>query len=224
MGSYVFTFLVSGRLWRNSLVMQDQETGSYWSHVTGEALLGQLQGEHLSTLPGVQTTWAEWFAAHPDTRVLKKERDYSFSAYEDYFKDPLKSGLFRTHWLMDRLPGKTLVHGVRLGNHALAVPDSLLRQGEFLQTRLGAYPVVVYRATDGGVRAYLAEVRGKALSFRKDRRGQIRDRETQSVWNLATGYCAEGTLAGNQLPYLPTTVAYWFAWSTYFPGTRVAEK
>ena len=204
--------------------MQDQETGSFWSHVTGEALLGPLQGTHLEALPAVQTTWREWLAAHPDTRVLKKDRDYLFSAYEAYFEDPLKTGIFRTHWLMDRLPGKTLVHGVRLGESALAVPDSLLREGEFLQTQLGNRPVVVFRARDGGVRAFLAGDRASTLHFFRSAEGKILDRETNSVWDLEFGQCVEGPLKGKRLRYLPTTAAYWFAWSTYFPNTEVAEK
>ncbi len=204
--------------------MQDQETGSYWSHVTGEALLGPWQGARLETLPAVQTTWAEWLAAHHHTRVLKKDRNYLFSAYDAYFKEPLKTGLFRTHWLMGRLPGKTLVHGVRLGNRALAVPDSLLREGEILQTQIGGVPVVVYRGKDGGVRAFLSRTDTTLLHFFRNGAGKIFDRETQSAWNLATGRCVAGQLQGRQLRYLPTTAAYWFVWSTYFPNTEVTEK
>ena len=37
------TFMVSGMLWRDSLVMQDRETETLWSHVTGEAIRGPLK-------------------------------------------------------------------------------------------------------------------------------------------------------------------------------------
>ena len=58
-------------LWRNSLVMMDEETGSLWSHVVGEALQGPLKGKVLKTVPVVQTSWAAWIKQHPDTKVLK---------------------------------------------------------------------------------------------------------------------------------------------------------
>ncbi len=61
------TLIVSGKLWRNSMIMQDEQTGSLWSHVTGVCLEGEYQGKTLEQVPSVQTTWAEWQAAHPDT-------------------------------------------------------------------------------------------------------------------------------------------------------------
>jgi hypothetical protein len=68
------TLIVSGKLWRNSLIMQDVETGTLWSHVTGEALEGPATGQRLEALPSVQTTWEKWLRAHPGTEVLAKDR------------------------------------------------------------------------------------------------------------------------------------------------------
>lgn len=39
---------VSGALYRDSLVMYDRETGSYWSQIDGKALRGPLTGKKLS--------------------------------------------------------------------------------------------------------------------------------------------------------------------------------
>ena len=50
------TFVISGKLWRNSMTMIDEESGSLWSHITGEALDGPLAGTQLVQLPAVQTT------------------------------------------------------------------------------------------------------------------------------------------------------------------------
>ena len=43
-GKQTITLLVSGKLWRNSLIMQDEETGTLWSHVSGEGLDGPHKG------------------------------------------------------------------------------------------------------------------------------------------------------------------------------------
>jgi len=147
------TFIVSGKLWRNSLVMQDKETGSLWSHVTGECLEGEYKGVQLEMVPVVQTTWEQWSADHPATRVLKKSEEINSSPYESYFNDPEKTGMFRTVWLQDRLPGKTLIHGLMLGTHSLAVTDAVLGPGEAVTGKLGEVEVKMTRNADGGVSA-----------------------------------------------------------------------
>jgi hypothetical protein len=157
------TFLVSGKLWRNSLVMQDEETGSLWSHVSGEALDGPLKGERLRKLHAVQTTWQKWYAEHPESRVLVKPREIEGSRYEDYARDPDRFGIIRTHHQLGKLPGKTLVHGVARGDDAVAVPDDALGGGERVRVKLEEEPVVVYRAADGGVRARLDGESGEPL-------------------------------------------------------------
>ncbi|UCB53287.1 MAG: DUF3179 domain-containing protein [Candidatus Zixiibacteriota bacterium] len=223
-GDLKLTFIVSGRLWRNALIMQDKETGSFWDHVTGEALIGELKGKRLSGVPVVQTSWSEWVKAHPKTKVLKKEEEITSSVYENYFKDPDRTGIFRTRWQMERLPGKRLIHGISLGPHALAVPDDKLKAGKLLQRRLGEEDILVLRASDGGVRAFLAKVRDEALHFRPDSTGnQYLDEETGSVWDLEEGTCLSGRLKGERLKQLTVTAAFWFAWSSFYPNTEVVD-
>jgi hypothetical protein len=160
-GDRELTFIVSGRLWRNSLVMQDQETGTYWSHVTGQALEGPLEGINLTMLPTVHTTWKKWREQHPETTLLEKSREVKSSQYAVYFEDPEKTGLFRSRHLTKRLPAKSMVHGIRIGLHALAVPDGSLAEGESVQTLLGDERLIVTRGPDGGVRAFRARGAGK---------------------------------------------------------------
>ena len=149
----ILTFIVSGKLWRNSLVMQDKETDSLWSHLTGECLEGKYQGTVLEQIPSVQTTWEQWQADHPQTRVLKKSEEVKSSRYQKYFDDPERTGLFRTIWLEERMPGKAVVHGITVGPFAVAVTDEALKAGAQVKYELGEVPLVITRGTDGGVRA-----------------------------------------------------------------------
>jgi len=174
-------------LWRNSLVMQDRETGSLWSHVTGRAIYGKAKGEQLEKLEAVETTWKRWFAAHPETTVLEKSEEVRGSHYQEYFDNPERMGLFRAQWLNDRMPGKTLVYGAAVGPHAVAVTDRALGGGEPVRVELGGTPVVFSRGEDGGVRAFIAGADGK-------------EREAVVV-----------------------TPVYWFAWSTFYPNTKVID-
>lgn len=187
-------------------------------------MIGELKGEQLSTLPAVQTTWSEWISNHPGSQVLKKDEEILSSHYEDYFKDPDRTGLFPTKWLKERLPGKKLIQGITLGAHALAVPDDKLNPGEFLQSKLGEESVIVVRALDGGIRAFLSNVGEKVLTFKQgSKSGQYLDEETGSVWNLGQGICGSGKLKGEKLEELPVTKAFWFAWSNFYPNTRIAD-
>lgn len=133
--------------------MQDKETNSLWSHITGLCLEGEFEGVILEQIPSVQTTWAQWQAEHPTSRVLKKSEEIQSSHYQKYFDDPERAGLFRTFWLEDRLPGKSHVYGITLGAHALAVVDEALKAGAPLTNNLGDVTVVISRDDDGGVRA-----------------------------------------------------------------------
>lgn len=224
-GDQTFTFIVSGMLWRNSLIMQDKETKSYWSHVTGKAIIGKMEGASLKTLPMVQTTWSLWVKEHPQTKVLKKDHWISSSSYEQYFRDPNRTGLFRSHWLMEKMPGKNIVHGITSGPHALAITEEKLkRAGEFIQPKIGEEPIIVVRERDGGVRAYSRKLGNRILIFKSDSgNGVVNDIQTNSVWNLETGLCTSGSLTGSQLTEKQVTVAFWFAWSSFYPHTKVID-
>ncbi len=64
-------FEASGGLTNASLVMQDQQTDTYWSLMKGQAIAGELSGEKLVELPyGKKMSWKEWRELHPDTLVL----------------------------------------------------------------------------------------------------------------------------------------------------------
>lgn len=64
-------FGTSGLLYWSNKLMFDEETHSLWSSLDGTPVIGPLVGSglHLSMLPVVTTTWAEWKQAHPHITV-----------------------------------------------------------------------------------------------------------------------------------------------------------
>ncbi len=214
--------MVSGKLWRNSLIMQDKETGSLWSHITGESLEGSMKGQRLMILPSVQATWASWAKQHPDTKVLRKEHAIRSSRYERYFNDPSRIGIFRTRWLVERMPGKSIVYGITEGPYAMAITNDKLTKSRLLNIKVGDNPVVVILSADEGVRAYRSQASGQTLHFYLS--GQtpvIKDKETLSIWNLDKGVCLAGSLQGTNLDEVVVHLTFWFAWSTFYPNTEV---
>ncbi len=223
LGGKTYTFQVSGKLWRNSFIMQDRETGSSWSHVTGRAIDGKAKGAQLEKLEAVETTWKLWYAAHPDTTLLEKSEEVRASHYQEYFDDPQRMGLFRAQWLTEKMPGKTLVYGAAVGPHAVAVTDAAVAGGKPVQVDLGGTPVVLSRAADGGVRAFIARADGHDLVLSYDPKTAKVSDASGSTWDLASGRGTGGPNAGLILESVAVTPVYWFAWSNFFPNTKVID-
>ncbi len=219
------TMLVSGKLWRNSLIMQDEETGTLWSHVSGLALEGELAGTRLETLPMVQSTWGQWRRAHPATKVLRKSEEVLASHYEGYFNDPDRVGIFRSRYNEDLLPGKSRVYGLISGPFALAVAESLLVAGEPKNVLVGEKPAVIMLTHEGGARAYSALLAGKRMSFVKNEGdGLILDSTSGTIWDLGRGVGVSGKNRGMRLEEMQVLRSFWFAWSSFYPNTEVFSE
>ena len=69
------TFGVSGKLWKNALIMYDRETKTLWSHLTGEAVYGPMQGEKLTMLSSVpKVKWKDWKTSSKDRHAKGKTK------------------------------------------------------------------------------------------------------------------------------------------------------
>jgi hypothetical protein len=203
--------------------MEDRETGSSWSQITGRAIDGKHRGTQLQKVEAVETTWENWRNAHPETTLLKKSEEVLSSHYQSYFDDPAKMGLFRAQWLVERMPGKTLVYGASNGPHAVAVTDQALSDG-VVEVMLADAPLVLARARDGGVRAFVARIDGRRIGLdRNPKNGEMRD-TGGSTWDLGSGLCVSGPRFGSRLESVAVTPVYWFAWSGFYPNTQVIDR
>ena len=52
-------------------LMRDQETGSLWQVLTGQAIEGELFGERLERLPSHYSFWFAWSDFHPQTELYE---------------------------------------------------------------------------------------------------------------------------------------------------------
>ena len=115
------SFGVSGKLWKNVLIMYDRQTDTLWSHLTGEGLIGPLKGKRLKTFPAAMMRYAEWTQLYPDTLVLKKKlkgmggmfRNSSRDPYEGYYYSS-QTGVIPEKYRDNRLHPKTLLVALAL--------------------------------------------------------------------------------------------------------------
>lgn len=214
----------SGKLYRDALVLYDPQSGAQWTQLDGIPLRDRKKGTPLQALASVRTTWGEWKKLHPDTLVLKKEGRVEDTLYTKYQNDA-RLGVAGTQNPDPRLPGKSLVVGLREGGDTLAIPVEALKHSPLHQSRLRGRPVaIVYGPGCGTTQVFDRRVDGRALKFEVVRRNAevlLRDRETSTLWSGTTGKAIEGKLAGKQLAPLPYVMSYWFAWAAYHPGGRL---
>ncbi len=104
------SFGVSGKLYRNSLIMYDRQTGSLWSHFLGAAVKGPLKGTRLRFIPSTFTESRAWRRDHPNTLVLATGEG-RLDPYESYYVRG-DTGILGTRRRDARLAPKDLVLGV----------------------------------------------------------------------------------------------------------------
>lgn len=220
-----FTFGSSGFLYRSNKLMYDTETNSLWNQFTGRPVVGALTGSgiELKTRPVVISSWADWKARHPRTRVLTPDtgfkRDYSAgAAYGDYFSSP--GLMFPTNTAGLPLQPKDYVFALRSSVVEKAWPLALFDGGAVINDQAGILALVLIgdQATRT-VRAYRSD--GLAFQKREDRDQLNQDGAT---WTIT-----EDALVGpngRTLPRLPGHIAYAFAWNGYYgaQGQLAAPK
>ncbi len=132
MAGKTLDFGISGRLYRDNVLLYDRETESLWSQVLRQAITGEMTGEKLSTLLFTMTSWKKWKKRHPETLVLSLKtgyrRDYSKDPYEDYYRSPF--AFFGSSKATPILSEKTLIFGIEVNGKKRAYAIEKLKNVE----------------------------------------------------------------------------------------------
>jgi hypothetical protein len=223
------TFGVSGKLWRNDLVLYDAATESLWSQLLATAIRGPLTGTRLTLRPSTFTTWAEWRTAYPETVVLLPPpgsdtvrgrrpvvSDYGDSKY-GYETEAQLVGFDRPG---AGLTERTLVVGVIHEGVARAYPFAVVIEAGVITDSVGGRPVVVTTAPGGGLVAYDRRVDGEVLGF--EAAGDRHLLGGGSRWERSTGRAVDGPHAGRRLAWAGgNSPMFWQAWAAFNPETEV---
>ena len=211
-------FEVSGGLLHSSLVMQDQQTNSYWALMQGESIAGDFKGTRLRELPGTQKMmWGDWRALHPDTLVLSVEgiENVTENYYADYFAS--KQGFRGAIATDDRLSTKTPVYTFRLGGEAYAVPFRALRGGASFQA--GDSVVFLYRAKQAKIYQSTAAFVLSEGRYRQEKKAWYEE-STGALFDPGSGRFQDSS-ASRPLSGFDT---FWYNWSLNNPDTRVLTR
>ncbi len=207
--------------------MRDEETGSWWQQVTGEAIQGSMKGQRLKPVYHDELTFALWTQEQPNGRVLRPDENiaqagkYAPANWEQRMSQvPVTSSVVPDKVLDQR----ALVVGVRVNNAAKAYPLDALRQQNLILDELDGVPIFIVIGEDKqSVRAFERTVDGRKLEFFLKPNANaftLVDAETGSVWDFQ-GNAVSGELQGKQLKKVAILNDYWFDWMTYNPKTAV---
>ena len=218
-----YTFGVSGKLLKNTLVMFDYETESLWPIVYGEAIDGKLSGTKLNNIPGSQkTSWGAWKTLHPDTLVLSYHgsRTIGYDVYADYHKRE-DTGIYPANNIDKRLSIKTNIIGIEVNGKHKAYPFSLFNNTKIVTDEFQGMNLLIYRNNEtGSIMVYDREVGGSVIDFEKNM-DYATDNTTNTTWDLENGIGIIGNMKGKAFRPVKFLSVYWFVWADYFPDTEV---
>ncbi len=211
-------FEPSGGLLYSALVMQDKETDSYWSIMTGDALAGDLRGEALQELPlGEKVQWGKWRRRHPDTLVLSVDgREHiENNPYDNYVSS---DSIFRGAEARDvRFRGKQPIFSFRLNGKPYAVPFEDFAGGATF--RVGGIQIFLYRPKDAAVFYSTAAYRTTGKGFGKKGK-RWRELDSGSFFDPQRSRFEP---AGAVEPLFGFDT-FWYMWSETHPDTQVLGR
>jgi hypothetical protein len=217
------TFHLSG-INNQNFIMNDDETGSWWQQVTGEAIQGPLKGTKLGTVAQDEVTFEVWRRENPRGRVLRPDakvaKQYAGADWEQVIAKLPTVGPLTDK----RLQARALIVGIEQNGAAKAYPFTAVQKQSPVVDTVGGTPVVLIVADDGrSVRAFDRRIDGRALDLYAKPNAKpltLVDAQTGSEWTFA-GAATKGALAGRTLARVPFLNDYWFDWKNYHPKTAV---
>lgn len=221
------TFHLAG-INNQNFIMRDEETGTWWQQVSGEAIHGPLKGKKLTRVDNDELTFAVWKRENRQGRVLKPDERVKQN-YEaaDWEKQYAKFRVVTPVDPNDKLSPRTLIAGLVVNGKAVAYPLPALEKQRLILDSIGSDRdvtrlFVVLGDDNKSVRAFDRAVDGRTLEFFVKAGNspiQLTDAETATTWDF-TGEAVGGPLAGKRLKKIYALKDYWFDWKIYHPYTK----
>ena len=212
-----------------NFIMRDEETGSWWQQVTGEAIQGPLKGQKLRPFFHDELTFGLWKQEKPKGRVLRP--DESIERAGKYAPANWEERMTRvpvtTSAALDKaLDPRALIVGVTVNGASCAYPFEVLLKQSPIIDELGHTPILIVLGDDKkSVRVFGRGVDDRKLEFFvKPNLSPLRlvDAESGTEWDFS-GRAISGPLTGKQLTKIAVLNDYWFDWKTYNPNTTIYQ-
>jgi hypothetical protein len=202
-----------------NFIMKDEETGSWWQQVTGEAIFGPLKGKRLKPVFMDELTFATWKHEEPQGRVLAP--DAKLAANGKYAPADWEEKMLRvpvaTQLNEHTLDRRELVAGVTINGATKAYPLAALQKQSPIIDRLGNTPIIIVLDEDGkSVRVFDRRLEGQEREFfMKPNSSPVRLVDDKGAeWDFSGAPVANSSTT-KPLVKIPVLKDYWFDWKTY---------
>jgi hypothetical protein len=176
-----------------NFIMRDDQTGTWWHQVSGEAIQGPLKGRILTPVYKDELTFALWKRENRQGRVLKPDdrvkQNYEAADWETRYA---KLRVVTPVDSRDKLSPRALIAGLAINGRAKAYPLPALEKQRLILDNLGAgaglTPLFIVMDDDNkSVRAFERRVDGRTLEFFVKAGTtpiQLIDAETATAWDF----------------------------------------
>jgi hypothetical protein len=220
------TFHLSG-INNQNFIMRDEETGTWWQQISGEAILGPLKGKRLNLVFHDEISFVTWKNEKPNGRVLRPDEKVA-SRYarknwdQGIATEPVVTPIDKN----DPLEPRALIMGININNESKAYPLAELQKQAAVLDTLGETALLIILDEDKkSARAFDRNVDGNVLEFfaKPDTRPlRLLDAETGSEWDFS-GKAISGAMKGRQLKKIYVLSDFWFDWKLYHPNTGIYQ-
>ena len=217
------TFGTSGVLYNSNLILYDREGRNFWAQMLEQAVVGDDVTRIPDRLQVVETTWDTWKTMYPETLLLTEQtgfsRDYNDYPYGDYRTS--STLLFPVNNVNTTIHRKVRVLGINVGTSSKVYQiKDLASNVEVINDTVGDMQVVVAGSSmlNFGV-VYNREMEDcTVLDFEavQDKLQVVMRDNEGNEWDVF-GVAVSGARTDQQLQKTNSYIAYWFAWTAFFP-------
>ena len=220
-----YTFGVSGKLLKNTLVMFDYETESLWPIAYGKSIDGKLSGKKADKVVNSQKMpWGMWKKLHPDTLVLSHRgaETVGYDVYDSYHRNK-ETGIYPVKNIDKRLSVKTNVIGIDVDGKHKAYPFNLFDNTRIVTDGFHGLDLLIYRNKESNIiMVYDRHIDGHVIDFEGNTKSDFAtDNVTKTTWDLVNGIGINGSMKGKTLRQIDYIKVYWFVWADYYPETEI---
>ncbi len=220
------TFGVSGKLYNTNLIPYDRASDSYWSQMRLVCVNGDLIGSKISTFSIIETSWATWKKAYPNTLVLNRDtgfdRNYGEYPYNDY-RTNHSNIIFPVSNLDSRLPAKERVLGLVDGDTKKIYSINLFENGRVIEDMIDGNSVLVIGSKEVNFIVAFDNQNFSDLTYVTDQLPIIAEDLDGNRISL-TGEVVSGPLAGTMLNSKKGFMGFFFAFGAFYDGIQIFEN
>ncbi|MCK5839229.1 MAG: DUF3179 domain-containing protein, partial [Bacteroidales bacterium] len=239
--SYTLKFGTSGMLRMSNLIMWDEQTETWWQHIDGEGLVGELAGAKLKIMRAKIISLNNYIEFYPDGKVLMPAKDpnyethYEINNYVHYDSIGIEKPFLFFKEVDKRLPAMEYVISVENEEVIKSYPLSTVQTEKVINNQIGPKNIVLFYNADmisnldtkdiskgkqiGSGTVFDAVIDGEKLDF-EVYNNNFTDTETNSTWNFA-GECIDGEYKGKKLEPVVYGLDFAFAWLAFHPESIV---